>query len=91
MLVGKEFSIKCEKILIEAERISHQSGVDFISVEEINKVLNFDRVEIKHLFQFLAEMNYLTIESIGGSYLYGDVSLTEKGFLKINSIKKKNS
>ncbi len=89
MLVGKEFSIKCEQILVEADKISNRSESNIISVEELNKTLNYDRIEIKHLFKYLSEFNYIVIETICGPYLYGAISLTEKGVLKINSTKKK--
>ncbi|MEX0660241.1 MAG: hypothetical protein WD381_04440 [Balneolaceae bacterium] len=90
MLVGKEFSKKCERILIESEKIFRQSENEHVSVEELNEILNFDRVEIKNLFQYLSELNYIIIESIGGPYLYGSISLSEKGLSKIESIKKKS-
>lgn len=89
MLVGREFSKKCEDILIEADKHLNESGLKIISVEELNKSLNYDRVEIKNLFQYLSELNYIVIESIGGPYLYGAISLTEKGNSKIVSIKKR--
>lgn len=89
MLVGKEFSLKCEDILVETEKISAQTDSTVVSVEELNKKLNYDRVEIKHLFNYLSDLNLIVIESIGGPCLYGDISLTEKGMSKIEIIKKK--
>lgn len=91
MLVGKEFSKKCERLLIESEKIFRENEKAHVSVEELNKILNLDRVEIKNLFQYLSELNYIIIESIGGSYLYGSISLSEKGLSKIESIKKKSN
>lgn len=91
MLVGNEFSEKCELILLETQKISDEKGVNVVSVEELNKKLNFDRIEIKNLFQYLTELDYIKIESIGGPYLYGDISLSRKGLTKIDAINKKNS
>ncbi len=87
MIVGNEFSEKCKIILLETERVSGETGRANVSVVVLNTTLKFDRTEIKNLFQYLSDLKYIVIESIGGPYLYGDISLTEKGLLKTAAIK----
>lgn len=91
MLIGKGFNKKCEKILRETAEISnYESGQD-ISVEEINKDLGFGRKEIRYYFEYMSDQNLIELTTIGGPFLYGHISLTQKGIAKIKTLQKKEN
>ncbi len=87
MLIGKGFNKKCEKILREAARISDLETGEHISVEELNKNLGFGRKEIRYYFEYMNDQKLIELATIGGPFLYGHISLTQKGVAKINSLK----
>lgn len=91
MLIGKGFNKKCEKILKEAAEISnYESGHD-ISVEVLNKDLGFGRKEIRYYFEYMSDQNLIELTTIGGPFLYGHISLTQKGITKIKTLQKKEN
>jgi len=87
MLIGSNFNRQCEKILLAAGREAEFIPGKKVSVEKLAQNLTMDRVEIRHLFQYLAELKLVVIESIGGPVLYGHISLTQSGVDKIKSLK----
>lgn len=90
MLIGKGFNKKCEQILSEAAKISnHESGY-IISVEELNKVLGFGRKEIRYYFEYMNDQELIELTTIGGPFLYGHITLTEKGVAKIKALQRKS-
>lgn len=89
MLIGKGFNKKCEQILEKAAEISEfDSGVN-IPVEELNEELGFGRREIKYYFEYMSDQKLIKLTTIGGPFLYGHISLTQKGIAKIKSLKDK--
>jgi len=88
MQIGSEFNKRCEKILKAAGRESDFKAGKQISVEKLAELLNMDRVEIRNLFRYMIDLHLIKAESIGGPSLYGHISLTEKGVLKIKSLMK---
>lgn len=60
-----------------------------VSVEKIAHKLKMDRVEIRNLFRYMTDLKFIEIVSIGGPVLYGHICLTEKGVMKIDSLRKK--
>lgn len=89
MLIGKGFNKKCEEILSEAAEISDYESGYTISVEELNKNLGFGRKEIRYYFEYMNDQKLIELTTIGGPFLYGHITLTEKGVAKIKSIQKK--
>lgn len=88
MLIGSDFNRRCETILLAAgDECGLKSG-EKISVVDLADKLGLDRVELRHLFQYMVDLKLIRVESIGGPALYGHISLTKKGVLKIKSIKK---
>jgi len=86
MLIGKGFNSTCEKILIAAgEQADYKPGRN-VSVLRIADQLNLDRVVIRNSFEHLIELQFINVESIGGPMLYGHISVTKKGILKLRSI-----
>ena len=89
MLIGKGFNRKCEQILREAAEISDYEPGHNISVEELNRDLGFGRKEIKYYFEYMNDQKLIELTTIGGPFLYGHISLTQKGIAKIKSIQKR--
>lgn len=90
MLIGSDFNKRCEKILLAAGKECDYVTDKKISVEVLTKELELDRVEIRHLFQYLIDLKLIKIETIGGPALYGHISLTQKGILKVKSLENKS-
>jgi len=90
MLIGSDFNKRCEKILMAAGRECNYTLGTKISVEALTEELKLDRVEIRHFFQYMIDLKLIKIESIGGPALYGHISLTQKGLLKVKSLEKKS-
>lgn len=88
MLIGKGFNKKCEKILREAAEISDYESGYKISVEELNKNLDFGRKEIRYYFEYMSDQKLIELTTIGGPFLYGHITLTDKGIAKIKAIQK---
>ncbi|MBR9916786.1 hypothetical protein GYB29_03645 [bacterium] len=53
-----------------------------VSVKEISEELGIDKTEARNLFEYLESKKCLKIETLGGEYLYGHVSLTKKGLAR---------
>lgn len=82
MIIGKEFNSKAKEILEmmvkECDgRVGHR-----ISVQGMCEKLGMEKLEAKSLFEYLEAKDCIIIETFGGPYLYGDVSLTKKGSLR---------
>ncbi|MDX1642352.1 MAG: hypothetical protein R3220_11680 [Balneolaceae bacterium] len=71
-----------------AEISDYESGHN-ISVEELNENLGYGRKEIKYYFEYMNDQKLIDLTTIGGPYLYGHISLTQKGIAKIKSLQKK--
>ena len=82
MLIGGDFNKKGKHLLKElANQSDHQIDVQ-ITVNELNEILGFDRNEVKNLLEYLENKECVKIETIGGPFLYGHVSITKKGLAK---------
>jgi hypothetical protein len=90
MLIGSDFNKKCESILREAGKISNQQPFVNISVELLNRELNFSRAELKNYFEYLQIRGLIDLQTIGGPFLYGHISLSKKGISKLKSLQKKD-
>lgn len=88
MLIGKGFNKKCEQILKRAAEISDYEPGQNISVQELNEDLEFGRKEIKYYFEYMNDQKLIELTTIGGPFLYGHISLTQKGVAKIKALQK---
>lgn len=89
MLIGSDFNRRCEMILLAAGKESEYEADRKIDVSSLTQKLNLDRVEIRSMFQYLIDKKLIRIETIGGPQLYGHISLTGKGLMKIRAIQKR--
>ncbi len=87
MIIGSEFSEKYHQFLKEIVSLSKKDPNYSIPVRDINENLNLDRTEIKNVLEYLQELGYITIETIGGAFLYGHIKITESGLKKYREIK----
>jgi len=88
MIIGSEFSKKNQQYLREICRLSKGSTDYKISVKKINDKLGLDRTEIKNILEYLQELGFVEIATIGGPLLYGHVTATEKGLKKCKDLNK---
>lgn len=87
MIIGSEFSKKYHKFLKVIGERSQNDTTQKISVQDINSSLNLDRTEIKNVLEYLQELRYINIETIGGPLLYGHITITEEGLDKYQELK----
>ncbi len=83
MIIGDNFSKSARELLIE---ISNQAGSDtthLVDVDQVCEILNIGRIEARNLFDYLEVKGLITIQNIGGAYLYSSVFITEKGLQRI--------
>ncbi len=86
MIIGSKFSRKYHQLLIKIGEFSKGEINKEISVENLNLNLNMDRTEIKNALEYLEELGYIRIKTIGGPLLYGHVTITETGLKKYHSL-----
>ncbi len=86
MIIGSEFSKKYHKFLEEIGELSQHDTTRKISVQDINSSLNLDRTEFKNVLEYLRELGYINIETIGGPLLYGHITITEEGLDKYQEL-----
>lgn len=82
MIIGSSFSKKYKRFLKQVAELSDNETDRKIPVKKINEVTALDRTEIKNILEYLEDLGYLEIKTIGGPWLYGHVSITEKGLEK---------
>lgn len=88
MIIGSNFSKKCDQVLLEAAKKSGNKAGVKISVKSLNQVFKFERTEIKNILEYMQNKDLVELETIGGPLLYGHISLTYKGLDRIEKIKK---
>lgn len=86
MIIGDEFSKKYKRLLKEIGDLSKNDTTRRIPVQKINSRLKLDRTEIKNVLEYLAELNYINIETIGGPLLYGHITITDQGIEKYSQL-----
>lgn len=87
MLIGGDFNSKAKQLLKKLSELSEHNPEQHVKVVDLVDALELDKTEIKHLLQYLEEKELISIATIGGPYLYGDVQITQKGILKATKIK----
>ena len=82
MIIGSGFNKKNQRFLQEVAALSGKDIEQKILVKKINEMLALDRTEIKNMLEYLDDLGYLKIRTIGGSLLYGHITITRKGLDK---------
>lgn len=86
MKIGSEFSKKNQQYLCEICRLSKGNTDYKIPVKELNENLELDRTELKNILEYLQELDYIEIVTIGGPLLYGHIAVTQKGLKKCKEL-----
>lgn len=86
MIIGSEFSKKNQEYLKEICRLSQGDTGYKIPVQDINEKLELDRTELKNILEYLQELEFIEIATIGGPLLYGHITVTQKGLDKCAQI-----
>ncbi|MEX2602656.1 MAG: hypothetical protein WD361_00560 [Gracilimonas sp.] len=86
MLIGKDFNNRAKQLLvILADRSDNKPDVK-VAAEDLVEELELDRTELKNLLEYLEGRQMVEIASIGGPFLYGHVTITNKGILKAKEL-----
>jgi len=86
MLIGNDFSNKNQHYLKTIKKLSNEETDHKISVRDLNNELNLDRTELKNVLEYLEGLGFIEIATIGGPFLYGHITITEKGIEKASSL-----
>ncbi|MDR8390156.1 mediator of RNA polymerase II transcription subunit 18 [Aliifodinibius sp. S!AR15-10] len=86
MIIGNEFSNKSKLVLKQIGQISEGDINKKLSVKNVNRELELDRTEIKNFLEYLEELGYIEIVTIGGPFLYGHIKITDKGLQKYTNL-----
>ncbi|MEL7834324.1 hypothetical protein [Fodinibius sp. Rm-B-1B1-1] len=87
MIIGNDFSKKYEALLKQVGALSEEDISHHISVKKLCEVTQLDRTEIKNVIEYLDELNFIDIQTIGGPLLYGHITITEEGLEKYYQLK----
>ncbi|MFU8811402.1 MAG: hypothetical protein ACNA78_00465 [Balneolaceae bacterium] len=82
MDIGKKVGTQGDDALRITHILSNGESGKTVSVEAIQSELKLDRVQIRNVFDYLQTIGLIRIESIGGEFLYGHISLTRQGVMK---------
>lgn len=82
MLIGGDFNKKGKELLKKLFELSEGDTEVQISVEALNAAFKHERKEIRNLLEYLESTACVKINTIGGPFLYGHISITEKGIYK---------
>lgn len=82
MIIGSEFSEKNQQYLNLIYNLSEGNPQKKIAVSDIKKELDLDRSELKQVLEYLDALQLISIATIGGPFLYGHITITEKGIQK---------
>lgn len=84
MLIGDSFNKKYKKFLRELAETSQYEAGKRVEVSTLLQMIDLEKAEFKSMMEFLESLGYLKIETIGGKFLYGHVSITKKGLAKLS-------
>lgn len=82
MIIGNDFNSKAKLVLQLILEFSEAEIDRRVSVADISDVFSSDKTEIKNIIEYLDSRDCIKIETFGGPYLYGDVTITKKGIVK---------
>ncbi len=82
MLIGDDFNKKGKNILKELAELTGKDTEVKIPVQKLNEVFNYERNEMKNLLEYLESKECLKIATIGGPFLYGHITITDKGIAR---------
>lgn len=68
-----------------AELSDYETGKR-VSLEQMSSALSMESGELKEFVSYLSETGYIMIETIGGTFLYGHISITSKGLDRLKKI-----
>lgn len=86
MIIGNKFSKKYHRFLCTIGDLSQGNTSQKIAVRKVNNSLRLDRTEIKNVLEYLQELGFINIETIGGPFLYGHVTITDSGLQKYDEL-----
>ena len=86
MIIGSEFSNTAHVLLSEIALQSNSNSEEIVSVDPLCSKQKIELNEVKNLLEYLEDKEYMCIDSSGGVFLYGSVSITVKGLTKLSEL-----
>ena len=80
---------RCSQIMRIAHKRYHKTEKKRVIVDRINKKVGLTKSELRQSLEILSEKGLLSLETIGGPWLYGHIKLTKKGIEHAQKIEKK--
>lgn len=86
MMIGNTLSKKYYRLLGKIVDLSNGNTSQMISVRDVNCNLRLDRMELKNVIEYFQDLGYINIETIGGPFLYGHITITGQGLEKFDQL-----
>lgn len=83
MIIDSSAKFQVNELLSRLARLADNKTDELVSMESIKDSSTLDIEEIKEFVSYLNEAGYITVETIGGPYLYGHIAITEKGLERV--------
>lgn len=80
---------QCAQIMRIAHKRYNKTEKKRVSVDRINKKLALSKSDLRQALEVLSEKGLVSLETIGGPWLYGHIKLTKKGIEYVQKIEKK--
>lgn len=83
MIIDSSAKFQVNELLMKLAQLADNRTDELVSMESIKESSSLDIEEIKEFVSYLSEAGYISVETIGGPYLYGHIAITEKGLDRI--------
>ena len=79
MIIDSTAKNQVNELLTTVARLADNKTDQLVAMEAVKEASSMDVEDIKEFISYLSEAGYISIETIGGPYLYGHLAITEKG------------
>lgn len=79
MIIDSSAKFQVNELLTTLAQLADNRTDELVSMESIKESSSLDIENIKEFVSYLSETGYVSVETIGGPYLYGHIAITEKG------------
>lgn len=86
MIIGKNANNDIYRLLLSIVDQAEGETGKRIDVTELKDKVKLDDAEFKNILGYLTERGWISADSIGGPLLYDEISLTQDGLEKAQSV-----
>jgi predicted transcriptional regulator of viral defense system len=86
MLIGQNSNNAIYDLLLTITELAGGVIKKRIKVADVHELCKLEEAELKHIMGYLTERGWISADSIGGPLLYDEISLTQDGLEKAQSI-----